>query len=576
VEKSKKKSWRRLNKKLQQLRKTLSDCLSDEAKEGILIEKQKKQLRAQAGGRKRSAHLMATLGRSNRKVPGLSPATKLLGHSASRLELSAATKLKICQELQLQQAAYATPESFWSSAGLQLAKAAKAAAKGKQKPAQSPAVPPPLPPPDLPPPQQGPLCQLRLRIVSEAAGSAKFGMEGLCSSHDSGTDSVRLDTVLLAIVTVAAQYTVQVPESGFAKPSPWKTLNCLSRPDKQYFLVRTRLWPETPEDQEDQDNELEVTSATTQAILDQTLFLGWQLLKWSLKQHNVSLKAIRFLDPILSTGWLLMPEGHNQLEQRGNMIKSHLVGAAKLLCPIWAPQPDHWTLLVLYLEPASPEPQLLQVKYYDTLGQPSENNKAAAQKLLALLFAEAELPERGNSVRQPISQALCGWLVLAYIEHEVAEAVGCGLASKPWPLELVHQWRLRMTTFTSGLQKERKKLGEETKEAEKKKAAKASLAAKAAAKAKASQHKTQLSASLEQDLAQKSSNSGHFGLENLSDDIKAELARIELHCCGVCSKCRRTSGCHRCDLIKARRYYLRKGIEEKPKSGEEKPKSSSA
>lgn len=341
--------------------------------------------------------------------------------------------------------------------------------------------------------------------------------------------------------------------------------------------MRTRLWPETPEDQEDQDNELEVTSAKTQAILDQTLFLGWQLLKWSLGQHNVCLKAIKFLDPLLSTGWLLMPEGHNQLEQRGNMIKSHLVGATKLLCPIWAPQPDHWTLLVLYLEPAlTTEPQLLQVKYFETLSQPSENNKAAAQKLLALLFAEAELPERGNSVRQPMSQALCGWLVLAYIEQEVAEAVGCGLASKTWPLELVQQWRLRMATFTSGLQKERKKLEEETKEAEKKKAAKASLAAKAAAKAKASSDKTQLSASLGQDLAQKSSNSGSFGLEDLSEKVKAELTRIELHCCGVCSKCRWTSGCHRCDLGKAKRYYLRKGIEEKLQSPEEVSKSSSA
>lgn len=93
-----------LEAELQQLRKAFDFSLSDEDKNAIAVQRQKAALRVGFRGRKRSEHLKAVLGRSNRKVPGL---------KGDRVELSAATKLKFARELQLQCAEYATPDLFW-------------------------------------------------------------------------------------------------------------------------------------------------------------------------------------------------------------------------------------------------------------------------------------------------------------------------------------------------------------------------------------------------------------------------------------------------------------------------------
>ena len=52
----------------------------------------------------------------------------------------------------------------------------------------------------------------------------------------------------------------------------------------------------------------------------------------------------------------------------------------------------------------------------------------------------------------------------------------------------------------------------------------------------------------------------HWNVEDLRDEYRLKYEKVKAEGCGVCSKCRWTSGCMNCDAVKAWKYYVRQEL----------------
>ena len=52
----------------------------------------------------------------------------------------------------------------------------------------------------------------------------------------------------------------------------------------------------------------------------------------------------------------------------------------------------------------------------------------------------------------------------------------------------------------------------------------------------------------------------HWIVEDLRDEYRLKYEKVKAEGCGVCSKCRWTSGCMNCDAVKAWRYYVKQEL----------------
>jgi hypothetical protein len=241
-------------------------------------------------------------------------------------------------------------------------------------------------------------------------------------------------------------------------------------------------------------------------------------------------------------------------EQCLRAVKAHLQNVELVFLPICSS--EHWVLLALEMRAG----EIVSVKYYDSLKTPSENCRKAAEKALSKLSCNSvALPLRHNWSTQPPGSALCGWFSLCFAEAEVRALMGEGPAVLGWPADSVDGWRQRLSVVTKFLlveakkQLEDKKAKEQKEKAAKEKAKKERQVAEREAKAKeAVEEGVEVAGQLSK-LGRK------FCLEDLSEVAKKALQRItEKGNLGICSSCRFSSGCFRCELWKAERYWLSK------------------
>ena len=308
-------------------------------------------------------------------------------------------------------------------------------------------------------------------------------------------------------------------------------------------------------------------------ILDQHIKLGWLLLKWRLGFSELSnlddpfairyptpeSLAVSVIDPVLSSLYFqAIKDGTESTEKRVNELRmailSHFKEGSKLiLVPIWAP--GHWTLLSLSKD-AEGEPY--QIRYRDSLQELSQECFQRAQLLLSLAEVPAELPDRCNKKWQPSGEGVCGYFVLAYMEHEVKRFFEHSLAAGGYIYDLVDKWRQQLGKLTQALDKELGKLKKEAKRAQDKEAEQ--LAKKgAAAKAKAKLDAAKAVAEEQAELAAKLLDQGHsLREEDLPEPVRIKLAKLKGLGIKICSKCRWTSGCFECDYEKSLSYHLRK------------------
>jgi hypothetical protein len=334
---------------------------------------------------------------------------------------------------------------------------------------------------------------------------------------------------------------------GFSKRNPWKRLNSVTRAQKAEMLEASGCLfgaEKAPE------KTVLVTSDKTSWLEDQSLDFGFETLKWNFPSKDGHRWA--WVSPTLSLRWMMVEAAEAQ-EQCLRAVMEQLKDAELVFLPIFSS--DHWVLLVLAMK----DEKISSVRYYDSLTKASAScRKTAAQALLQLRHAE-ELPPRHNCATQPAGSALCGFFVLSFAEAEVRELMGEGPAVLGWPTETVETWRIRLSVVTNFLLVEAKKQLEDKKakaakeKTAKEKARKTIAVAERAAKAQAAVEEGAEIAGHLSKLGRK------FCLEDLSEEAKKALRRItEKGNLGICSSCRFSSGCFRCELWKAERYWLAK------------------
>jgi hypothetical protein len=432
-------------------------------------------------------------------------------------------------------------------------------AKEAAEPLPLPPVPPPEEPPEEPagPPEEEPasLKGKTLRVVSEAGGVWKYGLQGTCSSHNLSTGAVNLTAGLSTVETLAAHC---VLAEGFEKTKPWRSQSGLSRLDKQELLSKCGL---TLTADDHSVEELRAVTQATTLLDDHQVHLGLHLLAWGWGQG--ALKGLRFVDPLLSKRLLLSLQDtcpEVTATQRQALL-SHKQGAKRLLVPVFGDAPGHWTLLSLEL---AEDGSLSAVRYRDSLQDQHSGCTAAAEQLLSILSEgqHLALPARSNWTYQAAGSDMCGFWVLVWAEDEAAEHSGEGPAARGLPQPRLKGTRARLVTLTKLLEAEQKK-SEADQEDERAKYAKKLAQAKEKAKALAAKNSSKKDAAeaalqaVELLAAGGTDAAGGFSAANLSEFARASILRAASGV-GVCSKCRWQSGCLNCDRDKAQRHFLEK------------------
>ena len=257
------------------------------------------------------------------------------------------------------------------------------------------------------------------------------------------------------------------------------------------------------------------------------------------------------------------------MEKASEHAKRLFAGKEKVfLIPV--PAGGHWTLLVLDLRKDVPFDR--QVRYYETLEIPSDLSKESAELLLASLlslgiidekFLDRPSLERNNGVvRQKKGSNQCGIFVLAYMEQEVAEAMGYGPAAIGWPWVAAQNRVGKMRKLGEQLQVERnkriqdlKKLDEKDKKNGEKMRLEREKVAELAGKMMAEHKKLN---KMQEDAWKLVNEGGALRVDELPSAYLKAKAKIELDGIGVCGKCRYSSGCMECNVWKCTAYWMRK------------------
>ena len=387
-----------------------------------------------------------------------------------------------------------------------------------------------------------------------------MGFEGKCVAHNFATKTVQ---VFLANATG----NVMLPEDQVTRIEPdWKKstlwgnkVNQLSRQLKQDMLERAGLLGKTFEESEGLD-EVEVLTNATTGILDQTVSFAHNLIRWLYKDevNETWFLEIGFIEPVLVHRFF-HPENESEHEKIRTLLLKHC-SYKHLIIPIWAAQ--HWSLLTLEMGNQTVQ----SVDYYDTLTNECLSNRVKAAALLNFLAGqEVELPPRRNVVRQAVGSNLCGFYIAAYIECFYALRRNEGPASKGSIHLLRINWKQRLITITKQLHVERdKRIKEQKKEDEKEKKDAQTMRQKMEAKA-AKALKNFAIASEDEKVAHQYWHEGRkLRVDDLSPEIQAKIQKIrDEGNLRICGSCRYQSGCLRCDVAKAERYWLRKETEKR-------------
>ena len=176
-------------------------------------------------------------------------------------------------------------------------------------------------------------------------------------------------------------------------------------------------------------------------------------------------------------------------------------------------------------------------------------------------FLDRPSLERNNGVvRQKKGSNQCGVFVLAYMEQEVAEAMGYGPAAIGWPWVAAQNWITKMQKMGEQVEIERGKritAMREQDEKAKKNGEKMRLerekVAELAGKMMAEHKKLN---KMQEDAWKLVNEGGALRVDELPAAYLKAKTKIELDGIGVCGKCRYSSG--GCNVWKCTAYWMRR------------------
>jgi vacuolar-type H+-ATPase subunit E/Vma4 len=181
---------------------------------------------AEHGTQAMLSKLMPTVGGAKAKAKGkISMAKKLKKNVQKKLKGHKGGKTKLQKQNLLKDTVKGLVKD--------LAKAkAKSKAKSKAKAMAAPALPPVL----------SGLEGKLVRVVSELATKARYGLEGEVMKHDISKGTVSVKTGMLAATTEVPEAFVVELSGSEKKTSPWKSQVALSRPMRQSALISIGLY----------------------------------------------------------------------------------------------------------------------------------------------------------------------------------------------------------------------------------------------------------------------------------------------------------------------------------------------
>ena len=410
----------------------------------------------------------------------------------------------------------------------------------------------------------------KLRVVSEHAGSTRYGRTGEVMGM--GKDEVQLVMEDDGQPLWVKKAYVAKLKGDEKKNWKWPQLS-ISRFMKREMLLEAGLMSEDPDLQDESGEEVIVINdkeVEKHGVEVQTMALGWSLLRWFANGKSLNpLVGIDWLHPCLSVSLLLGDEapGTIPMDKVAQAIVKTFDEKKIYLVPISAG--GHWTLMVLDLREGIRKEE--QIRYYESLDHESQKSKETAEillgKLLDLGIVNEEFLNRpalarcNGAVRQKKGSNQCGAFVLAYMELEVAMALGYGPACSGWPWLSAQHWIQRMGKLGKQLVDEKAKNLKEIGQHEeklKKQAAKMTKEREELAKAAEKELAKGNTINELQALAHKVVHESHCIQENeLPDAYWTALDKIVHSGVGICSKCRYQSGCLACDENKLLGYFMR-------------------
>ncbi|CAE7439407.1 unnamed protein product, partial [Symbiodinium sp. CCMP2592] len=420
-------------------------------------------------------------------------------------------------------------------------KTAAALLAGSQKKVQE-LISAPEPPKTL----QGPLFGKQVRIVAELSPSHLVGQEGKVSSHLS--QKLTLPSFGLACATLNLSEKDVMPLSeSWTKSLEWQPLR-LSRLFKKEVLLNCGLWCE---DDSFVPEPVEVTLAKKpKMLLDQQMNAAWALVRHHFEQKGESLSDVFFVDAFLSS-FLLQ---HEKKEYLIAHLQTQWQEHNLLFIPIYTRKPDHWTLLVLQKGSEGEPPKALLA---DSLKK-DKAPTACANELKGLLADVDKSPLTDYPTVTQTSDD-CGFFCLAVMVEYLSLRRGEGPKQRGSQHSLVADLKTKLSTFTSQLKAEVKKLSDEKEEYLMDQAVqlkKASDKAKLLAK-KAEAEKGELSA-LQKAALKVLKEGAPPDVSDLGKEALVDIERIKtLGDPGVCSRCHWQSGCASCDVFKCTRFHVR-------------------
>ena len=187
-------------------------------------------------------------------------------------------------------------------------------------------------------------------------------------------------------------------------------------------------------------------------------------------------------------------------------------------------------------------------------------NRDVAKMLLCEFVPEMKFPsKRSNAAFQPVGSSTCGCYVLHWMEQTcrtyLLNESPCSIG---WPSS--KEWSARLVKIAQALGTEKVLLEADKEKEELKELKKLEQKAKKEALMKKAKKAETEAATLAVDAAAAFAKVPPTKpcRENLSAEAKAAIEMVEANPMLVCSKCKFSSGCLKCDPVKALAYWLKK------------------
>ena len=424
-----------------------------------------------------------------------------------------------------------------------------------------------------------------VQITSEAAGHLYYAKHGTAKSVKMTTELVAMLQLGVTLQTCSLPVQYLTAAADIKKPRTFKSLVNMSKSMKKEMLQLCNLLKVKDEEDEDLalpgDEEkvewqdaLEVAVEKQEELLAHHIELAWRFMVWALEAPAAA--GDMCLEASLAGHWKhLQNQSQEKNAANAEAACERLVKICKyiqmrassadtavqkiLLVPVHGMQPQHWTLLVVQMD--QDEEKVKACRYYDTLQQEHQDCRTTAEGMLEMIqhgFQQTEmlqLPARANSCTQTGSD--CGLYTICYMEKELRMMLQEGAGAVPWPSDNIKFWRSKLQTVTNSLQKELHWISQQEKDHAAKQALKDAAALKTQKGKQALEKQKQYLKELQKKSLELMAEGG-TDLQRLPEKHQVEILRIEKMNIGVCSTCRWTSGCHHCDLEKAKRFYLKK------------------